>query len=159
MAIERKYPPVETRERIMKWCAIQERAHSDVRRKLSSWGVYGDESEVIIGELISGNFLNEERFARAFARGKFRIKHWGWAKIQNELRRKGVSSFCIAKAAAEIDADESKETIFNLIKKKASFSRETDRNKLRQKLQRYGYSKGYSFGLVNQAIEDALKES
>ncbi|MFN2429852.1 MAG: recombinase RecX, partial [Cryomorphaceae bacterium] len=66
MDYNRKYPPFETRERIMKWCAMQERAHFDADNKLRSWGVPEDEREQIIAELITDNFLNEERHARAF---------------------------------------------------------------------------------------------
>ncbi len=154
MGEERKYPPFETRERIRKWCDQQERAHSEVSRKLYSWGVYGDEIDQIVVELISDNFLNEERFARAFARGKFRIKKWGWKKIQNELRRKGVSKYSIALAHEEIEEADYFETLKELLEKKRPFIKSKSHWEENQKLIRFAVNKGYSFDEVKKVIGD-----
>jgi len=153
MAAERKYPPIETLDRIRKWCDMQERAHSDVRRKLSAWGVYGDESENIIAELISGNYLNEERYARAFARGKFRIKHWGWRKIESSLRAKAVSKFSIAAAREEYDEEDHSDVLYTLLLKKRNMLKESDPYKRKAKLMRFAAGKGYDFDATRQALE------
>jgi len=154
VSVERKYPPFETRERIRKWCDQQERAHSDVSRKLHTWGVYGDEIDQIIIELISDNYLNEERFARAFARGKFRIKKWGWKKIQNELRRKGVSKYSIALAHEEIEESDYLETLKELLEKKRPFIKSKSTWEESQKLMRFAVNKGYSFDDVKKVMGD-----
>ncbi len=154
MNIARKYPPHETRSRIRKWCDMQERAHSDVRKKLKTWGVFSDETEQIIAELISANYLNEERFATAFARGKFRIKGWGWNKIEQHLKSKGVSTYSIRKAREEIDPEEYQETLKSLLQKKSRTIREVDPWKKKQKLMRYAFGRGYPFEEINRVIDN-----
>ena len=82
-------------KKIKHYCAYQERCHSEVKEKLYSFGLYKQQVENILSKLIEDNYLNEERFAIAFAGGKFRMKHWGRKKIEYELRQKQVSTFCI----------------------------------------------------------------
>lgn len=154
MGQERKYPPFETRDRIRKWCDLQERAHSDVSKKLYSWGVFTDEIDQIIAELISDNYLNEERFARAFARGKFRIKKWGWKKIEIELKRKKVSSYSIALAKKELEDEDYLGTLQALIDKKRNFVKADTEWELNQKLIRFALGKGYSYEDVQKVMGD-----
>jgi regulatory protein len=78
-------------------CAYQERCQQEIRDKLYEWGLHSNEVENIIADLISTNFLNEERFAKAFAGGKFRIKKWGKVKIKIELKKRKISDYCIRK--------------------------------------------------------------
>jgi regulatory protein len=158
MEYPRKYPPIETLERIKKWCDIQERAHSDVRKKLKTWGLYPSEADQVIAELIGSNYLNEERFATAFARGKFRIKGWGWKKIELELKRKGVSAYCIARAKEEIDPDDYISTLESLIRKKSQYIRESDPWVRKQKLLRYAYSRGYQIEDINRALDKLIED-
>jgi regulatory protein len=80
------------KQKIQDYCAYQERCHQDVSNKLKSWGLIPDAIDMLLGELMQHNFLNEERYARSFARGKFRIKKWGRIKIRLELKKKGVYS-------------------------------------------------------------------
>ncbi len=156
MDITRKYPPRETRDRIRKWCDLQERAHSEVRTKLRTWGVYGDEIEQIIAELISANYLNEERFASAFARGKFRMKGWGWKKIEQHLKQKGVASYSINRAKEEIEPEDYLETLTHILQKKAGQIKDTDPWTRRQKLLRYAYGRGYQMQDIDKVIDKAL---
>lgn len=92
--------------KLMKFCAYQERCNAEVREKLASLGFYGDEAGEIIIELNRQGFLDEERFAKAFARGKFRIKHWGRIKISLELKQRQISDYCLNKGLEEIDEEE-----------------------------------------------------
>lgn len=154
MENQRKYPPFETRERIMKWCAMQERAHFDADVKLRSWGVPEDEREQIIVELISDNFLNEERYARAFARGKFRMKKWGWNKIKMELKRKGVSKYSTALAKEEIEADEYAEALREVIRKKWPLINAKNDWERTQKLLQYAANRGYEYEIVQKCLEE-----
>lgn len=80
------------------YCAYQERSHWEARQKLRGWQLPDEQIEWIISELIGENFLNELRYAKCFAEGKFRIKGWGKQKIKNALRSKKVSDYCINKA-------------------------------------------------------------
>ncbi len=153
MALPRKYPPLETLDRLRFWCAAQERAHSDVRRKLASWGVFGGEVEQLIAELIGGNYLNESRYAIAYAEGKFRIKQWGWKKIEAGLRQKGVSAYSMQEAKAAYDAHGHGDTLKHLLLKKQNTIQESDPYKRKAKLMRYAAAKGYHFEEVRAALE------
>ncbi len=93
-------------ERMRRYCAQQDRAHSEVRNKLVRMQIYGDDLEEIISDLVTEGFLNEERFARSFARGKFRMNHWGRFKIRMHLKQKGVSEYSISQGLEEIDEEE-----------------------------------------------------
>jgi regulatory protein len=75
--------------------------------------VYGDDLENIMSQLVQDDFLNEERFARSYARGKFRIKSWGRLRITNELKMRDISEYCIRKAMSEINSDEYLTTLDN----------------------------------------------
>jgi regulatory protein len=152
----RKYPPQETLDRIKVWCDRQERAHSEARIKLNSWGVYGEEAENILAILISENYLNEERFARAFARGKYRIKAWGWKKIEMTLKAKGVSSFSLKAAFDEIDQDEYFAGMINLAAKKERLMSEAHPFRRKQKLLQFLVGKGYSYEEAKKAVEEVL---
>lgn len=153
----RKYPPQETLERIKAWCDLQERAHSEARKKLHSWGVYGQEAENILADLIGGNYLNEERFARAFARGKSRIKAWGWKKIEMTLKAKGVSSYSLKAALDEIDQEEYVAGLINLAEKKERLLSEPNPFRRKQKLLKFLVGKGYSYDEAKKALEEVLK--
>ena len=98
--------PAQAWEKIKPYCAYQERCHSEVKEKLSGYGLHRPDVEQLMSRLIEENYLNEERFAIAYASGHARIKKWGKVKITHGLRQKGVSAFCIKKALNEIDMDE-----------------------------------------------------
>lgn len=99
------------------YCSYQERCHQEVIDKLYQLGLKGDAIDTIVVHLLQQNFLNEERFARSFARGKFRIKSWGKARIVNELKQRQISAPNIKAALTEIDAAEY-ETVFNQLAEK-----------------------------------------
>lgn len=84
------------------YCAYRERCHSEVREKLYSLRLHKNEVEQLLTQLIEEKFLNEERFAIAYAGGKFRIKNWGKEKIRYALKQKQVSAYCIRKALNSI---------------------------------------------------------
>src|SRR6476620_10497067 len=90
-------------QKIKHYCAYQERNHKEVKDKLYSFGLYRQEVEALLSQLIEEGYLNEERFAIAFAGGKFRLRQWGRVKIQYELKQKGISEYCIRKALMSIE--------------------------------------------------------
>jgi regulatory protein len=93
-------------QKLKHYCAYQERCHSEVRDKLFSLGVYKKHHDDLIAALIAENYLNEERFAVAYAGGKWRIQHWGRVKIKYELKQKQISDYCIKKALKQIDEED-----------------------------------------------------
>ena len=112
--------PEEALEKLKNWCAYQERSQFDVRKKLFSYKLSEEEGEQLIAQLIEENFLNEERFAMAFAGGKFRIKHWGKQKIKIELKKHKVSDYCINRALAGLGEENYEAELKKLLEKNYS---------------------------------------
>lgn len=139
--------------RLQKYCAYQERSHSEVRNKLIEIGCYGDDLENVICDLIEENFLNEERFARAYAGGKFRVKKWGRVKIKKELRLKRVSPYCIKKAMEEISDEDYTETMYALLTKKARTVKAKNQFEKKGKLAKYLMQKGYESFLIWEILK------
>lgn len=141
--LRKKLSISEAKQRISKYCAYQERCHQEVRDKLYGFGLNRDDVEYVIYELIQNDFLNEERFAIAFVRGKFNYKKWGRLKIERELVARKISVYCIRKGMKEISNDAYRTTVFDLLEKKlASLTDDNDyieRNKAAQYMIRKGY--------------------
>jgi regulatory protein len=130
------------------YCAVQERCQQDVRIKIRDWGLFSEEAERCIAELISHGFINEERFAKAFAGGKFRIKKWGRQKIRMELKHKNISDYCINKGLREIDDREYCNVLKVILLKKSAEKREKNLYKKINKIASYAIQKGYETELV-----------
>jgi regulatory protein len=109
----------------------------------------------VIVQLIAGNFLNEERIANAYARGKFNQKGWGKNKIKQGLKFKKVSDPLIKKALQSINGDDYLRMLHKVIEKKAAILSEKEPYKRRYKLHQYALSRGYEGDL----IADVLKNS
>lgn len=146
------HTPEEALAKAQRYCAYQERCHSELRSKLVEWGVYGDVLEAILAELISDGFLNEERYACTFARGKFRIKSWGRNRITQELRRRQVSDYCIRKAMQEIPEEEYRETLTVLLQRKVAETAGLDSYEQKAKLLRYAVQRGFEQELVWEVL-------
>lgn len=142
----------EALKKLQAYCAYQDRCHQEVRQKLSDLGIYGDDLEEIVADLIVEKFLDEERFARAFARGKFRHKKWGKYKIKQHLKQKNISGYCLKKAMEEIDMEEYVITLEELIEKKRATINAANDYIRNQKLALYLINKGYESPLVWAAI-------
>jgi len=142
------------REKIQAYCAYQERCHQEVTRKLKSWGLIQEAIELLISELMQFNFLNEERYARSFSRGKFRIKKWGRKKIRAELKKREVYDKCIDFAMEEIDDKAYFETLKEVLQKKNEHEKESDSYRRKAKLTRYLVYRGYEYDLIRDALEE-----
>ncbi len=140
--------PLKALEKARAYCAFQERCHSEMKTKLYSWKLHKKEVEEIIAQLITEGFLNEERFAIAFAGGKFRIKKWGKEKIRQALKAKSVSDYSINKALSLIEQKDIKKTIQDIIAKKAPTIKESNPLKKRYKIAQYLMSRGFDKDLV-----------
>ena len=119
MAFQKKHLTKEQAiQKLRHYCAYQERSHSEVVQKLYELGVWRQEHGDIIASLIEDDYLNEERFAKAFVGGKFRMKDWGRKRIYYGLKEKGISDYLIKKAMKEIDEERYSETLRELAEKK-----------------------------------------
>jgi len=115
---------------------------------LFEYGLYASEVDDLISKLIVEGFLNEERFAKAFAGGKFRIKKWGRLKIQQELEMQGLTKRCVAIGLKEIDASDYRKALKLLIQKKSDQTSEQNPFKRKNLIARYVISKGYEPEMV-----------
>ncbi len=145
---KKRYSPEQAYLKIRSYCAYQERSHKEVRNKLFTYGLYPSEVEQALTRLITDGFLNEERFAKAFAGGKFRIKKWGRNKIANALQAHGVTPRCIQKGLKEIDDPQYKKTLKALLTKKMAALREPNPLKKKHKAAQFAIGKGYEAELV-----------
>ena len=130
------------------YCAYQERSQQEVRDKLYEWGMWKEAVEEIIVKLIDDNFLNEERFAIAFAGGKFRIKKWGKVKIRQALKLKGTSDYCIKKGLAAIDYDDYLSTLRELLHQKLKQTKIKNPQQQKYKVAQYALSRGFESNLI-----------
>ena len=139
------------KSKLVKFCVYRERCHKEVRSKLLSEKVYGDDLEEIIFFLINEDFLNEERYARSYARGKFRNNKWGIQKIRLNLKQKNISDYCLRKAMEEIDKEEYEETAKELIEKKLK----DDFSFLhKNKVYKYMLGRGYEPHLIKNVLDE-----
>ncbi len=140
-------------QKLQAYCAYQERCHSEVTKKLRDLGIFGDTADAIMGQLIEDNFLNEERFAKAYARGKFRMKSWGKMRIQQELKMRYIPDYSIQQAMKAIDTEGGYlETLERVIARKALEYADNDPQKT-SKLFAYAFRRGFESELISQVLK------
>jgi regulatory protein len=146
-------------QKLRHYCAYQERCHSEVAAKCRELGLRGDAVDAAIADLIADNYLNEERFAKAFAGGKFRVKQWGRRKITVELQQRQVSPYCIKKGLQEIDDADYRETLAKLAEKKYVSLEGEHPLKQKQKTIQYLVQKGFETELVLAVLEGIANDA
>jgi len=145
---KKKLTPAQAKLKAEAACAYQERCQQEMRDKLYEWGLHSNDVENIIANLITSNFLNEERFAKAFAGGKFRIKKWGRVKIKLELKARKISEYCIKQALKEINETSYIKTLQEVISKKEKDIKGVKPHIKNYKLAQYAISRGFESDLV-----------
>jgi regulatory protein len=140
--------------KIRSFCAFQERCISEVAGKLKEWKVGQKHAEKIIEQLIREDYLNEERFARSFAGGKFRINHWGKTRIIYELEKRQVPDLIIQIGLEEIDDKEYAETLKEIFRRKNREIKDDEPYKRKQKLVAFGLQRGFHYSLIKQVLEE-----
>lgn len=141
-------------EKIKHFCSYQDRCHAEVKAKLGQLKVWGNEADEIMAALITENYLNEERFARSFVRGKFRMKQWGRNKIKQALKQKQVSAYCIRKGMEEIDDEEYLKTLQKLASDKYQSLKNEQYLRRRFKTTQYLMAKGYEPDLIHETLKE-----
>jgi regulatory protein len=149
-----KLTRIEAQLKLEYYCSYQERCHQEVVQKLYDLGMKSNEVDAIVVYLLQNNFLNEERFARSFARGKFRIKQWGKIRIVNELKQRQISAPNIKCGLTEISDEEYHDTFDKLAQRHWETIKETNVQKKKKKFCDYLLRKGWESNLVY----DKLKE-
>ncbi|MFA9187383.1 regulatory protein RecX [Flavobacterium sp. FBOR7N2.3] len=148
------YTIKEAIHKIEHYCAYQERCHEEVEQKLRSMKMDSEEINQIIAHLIQDNFLNEERFACSFARGKHRIKHWGKIRITNELKFRGINQTLINTALKEISPEEYYTTFETLANRNWESIQEKNVLKKRKKFCDFMLRRGFESNLVYEKVRD-----
>jgi regulatory protein len=148
----------QAKQKALRYCAYQERSHEEVKSKLFELGLQSSEVDELLVYLIAEGFLNEERFAKIFAGGKFRIKKWGRIKITNALKSKGLSKNCIRIGLAEIEEADYHQTLEELLKSKMSNLHEPNVFVKRDKASKYAIQHGFEPELVWEKLRKLLPE-
>ena len=153
--MERKNIGTEkARQKIRHFCSYQERSHQEVKEKLYGFGLYKVDVETLLSEMIEENYLNEERYAIAFAGGKFRIKKWGKVKIRYELKQKSISEYCTRLGLSSIDEDEYLKTLHSLFEqKRATLKSEKNIFVKKQKLRSFLMQRGFEPQLISGLLQ------
>jgi regulatory protein len=139
---------------LRQYCNFQERCHQEVRSKGIKLGFYGATLEELISQMVSEGLLNEERYARSLARGKFRNNQWGKIKIVQALKQHGVSEYSIRKALTELDETEYRQTLAKLIQAKSkSLPAEITPFQKKQKIISYLLQKGFEYEVIQEVLE------
>mgnify|MGYP001213382747 FL=1 len=146
----------EARAKIYRYCAYQERCHNEVRSKLFEYGLTRNDVEELITDLITEGYLNEERFARSYAGGKFRMKKWGRVRITRELEARDISPYCIRMALSEVEDDDYLNTLRELLSKKAAQVDEENIFVKRDKVATYAIQKGFEPDLVWTTVREVI---
>jgi regulatory protein len=145
--------PEQALQKLRHFCGYQERCHNEARSKLYKLAISRKHHDVIIASLIEEGYLDEERFAIAFAGGKFRINEWGKQKIKHALKQKQVSEYSINKALRKIADNEYLPVLKRLAEEKYSSLQENDRALRIKRTIGYLLQKGFEAGLVNDILE------
>ena len=152
----KSYTVNEATKKLERYCMYQERCHLEVITKLQTIGMIPEATDLIITHLIKNDFLNEERFSRSFARGKFNFKNWGKVKIVGELQRRNISKFNIKLAMDEIDEEDYIQILDWLARKRLHQIKEANLQKRRKKLADYLFYRGLERDLVYSKISELI---
>jgi len=156
--IHKSYTVAEATSRLESYCAYQERCHKEVQQKLWDMKMIPEARDVIILHLLQHNFLNETRFAQAFARGKFNHKKWGKQRIVRELRFRNISKYNVDLALKEISESDYLTTFDTLAEKRfLQLAREKNLQKKRKKFVDYLLYRGWESNLIYEKSRELIK--
>lgn len=150
------YTIERTKKKMEYYCSYQERCHQEVENRLKSMDLITEAKEYILLHLLENDFLNEERFSKSFARGKFRIKKWGKQRIVRELKFRNISDYNIKSALGEINNDEYSNTFNEIAKKRLVAIKEGNIYKKRKKLADYLLYRGWEAELVYKKVIELI---
>lgn len=147
------YDVQDAREAIRRYCAYQERSQHEVSEKLQSMGLIPMVVDLLMVELIEEGYVNELRFAEAFARGRFRQKGWGRLKIKDKLYQRKISQACIQLALESIDDDEYLDQLRQLAMWKWEKVKAPNDFVRRQKVMGFLYQRGFEYDLIRPIVD------
>ena len=148
----------ELKRKLENYCVYQDRCHKEVEQKMREYNLIPEAKELILLSLMKDNFLNEERFSKSFARGKFRIKSWGKQRIVRELKFRDISAYNIKTALKEIEENEYLETIYRITENRNNVISESNIYKRKKKLIDFLMRKGFENELIFKTVNEIVTE-
>jgi len=155
---EKYFTVDELKRKLEQYCSYQERCHKEVEQKMFDYKLIPEAKELILLHLMEHNFLNEERFSKSFARGKFRIKKWGKQRIIRELKFRHISSYNIKTALKEIDDQTYLQSIYDITERRNDVLTEPNSYKRKKKLIDFLMRKGYETDLIYKVVQETLSD-
>jgi regulatory protein len=152
----KKLTPEQVKQKILRYCVYQERSHQEVENKLYELGLSSSAIGEMLTFLITEGFLNEERFAKAFAGGKFRVKKWGRIKITHALESKGLTKNCIRIGLREIEESDYLRALEEVLRSKITDLDENNVFVARDKASKHAIQRGYEPELVWNMLKNLL---
>jgi regulatory protein len=153
---KKSYTVDELKRKLENYCVYQDRCHKEVEQKMREYNLIPEAQEMILLSLMKDNFLNEERFSKSFARGKFRIKSWGKQRIVRELKFREISAYNIKTALKEIEEDEYIKTIYRITENRNAVISEANIYKRKQKLIGFLMRKGFENELIYKVVNEVV---
>lgn len=135
-------------------CSRSEKCISEIQEKLKLFGLSAEESEPVIKKLVDEKYIDDERFARAFVKDKFRFNHWGKQKIEYMLRAKKINQEILALAFEEIEDEGYADELLKLLTDKAKTVKGKDQYDKRNKLMRFAMGRGFESGKIYAALKE-----
>jgi regulatory protein len=154
---EEKYFSIEQiKRKLERYCVYQDRCHKEIETKLREFVLIDEARNQIILHLMEHNFVNEERFSKSFARGKFNIKKWGKQRIIRELKQRAISEYNIKTALKEIDEEKYIATIYEITERRNAVIAEENIYKRKKKLSDFLMRKGYEYDLIYATLKELI---
>jgi len=157
-SLRKSYTLEQALYNLQKYCTYQDRCHIEVERKLTEMRMIPQAKEQIIMSLIKDDYLNEERFASAFVKGKFRIKKWGKIRLKLELKKRNISTYLIKIALKQISAEDYIATFEEIANKKAKLIKANSILLKKKKLADYLFYKGWESSMIYQKVNQVFKD-
>ena len=146
--------PDQVLDKMAKYCAYQERCVKDVRDKLKTFEISEEEKTKILEYLLDNRFVNDERFAKSFVRGKVNQSGWGVNKIRFHLIQKGIDKDIIEEALGQTDEEAYRQRLIEILKTKAKTVKADSDFEKKRKLAAYAMQKGFEGSLVWETLKD-----
>jgi len=151
---QKTYTVPEALQKLSRYCVYQDRCHQEVEQKLKAMNMIPEARAQIISELIKQDFLNEERFALNYVRGKFNQKGWGRIRLKQELKRRQITDYLISKAINQINESDYLEKLSALALKKHKQLKQDDSWAAKAKLKNHLLYKGFEMHLIIEEIKN-----
>ena len=148
------YTEQEAYQKLSALCAMSEQCCHDMMKKMKRWEMADDVSERVVARLVKEKFIDEERYAKAFVRDKFRYNHWGRVRIEQELKRRKIAQRHIDEALEEIDEQDNLDALKEMIEKKRSSVKGRNEYEIRGKLIRFALGRGFAMDDIVKVMGD-----